>query len=480
MFRINRLWTIGLFASVFGLVSCIFDDHKDATSWLDQQGTPVSTRVIQLDLGPMFPKDISVGSSQLPFSVQKTPGGLGSALGTRQELFYSLLIKDTAVGTWLSAGDSSWATLLLSLDSTFYLTMSPSDPLPYSEDVTARVAWELSSVLDKSQIASAAIDTSLAWDTTLQQSIQANSWHSSSTPMHLQLDSVNARIPLVLPDSLRLALKAAKGAYRLQLRVSLDGASRIYRIQSPRSSLGGVPRLFLNRVDSSGTSVYSGLVDSTGMIVYAAQSGFNLESCLDCMVLHGGRDSVLLTLPSEQIFAEIKRQLGDSLGLHGHALDSVYTQRFVLQASIFIASDTVSSHNDLGLPVQLSVESIIAENKSTGIPYALLTEGWWNHDSTEIQSKGFPELLFLASRDTLELPITKSMRYGFETNSYSPDMKIAIRTYLPVTDPLYLIKSTSYPNGIPDYATYLVNSRWDLGRPDQFQFRIRVWLTEKR
>jgi hypothetical protein len=110
----------------------------------------------------------------------------------------------------------------------------------------------------------------------------------------------------------------------------------------------------------------------------------------------------------------------------------------------------------------------------------MVTEGWWNYDIAEINSKGLPELLFLKGRDTLELPITKGLRYGLMSYRSQPEMKVALRTYLPVVNPLILIESSSYPDGIPAYTNYMVNSRWDLGSPDQFQFHIRVWLTEKR
>jgi len=487
----NRFLAFGLFLSTLGVFSCVFDDGKDATSWIKQSGLPTEIGVDTLVFDNVAPLSVSIGHDSIPFKANSV-GGLGNAQGVQQELFLQIASIDSAALTWLKGGDSSWASLRLTLDSAFYREFATKFTMPLVDDATMRISWDLVSGITKSNKDSIVAASDSLWLTSLQKVVRGQEqWDTGSVVIPLNLKKRYSSFEFRLPDSLQAALKAAKGYFNLRLRLRLDDSYRIYRIQGPSSGMDGEPLVFFHRISAGDTvaSSYTGLGDSTTVWMRMAQAGVVKEQS-NHLLLHGGMyESLYVDIPSDLIWQALKAKLGDSLSnLDGH-LDSLYVDQLVLMAAIDLPAETATNGSELGLPVPVLAYSYIdsAVALAAGITPGRITETR-RVDTTDIKANGRSNLIFYAPRDTVSLQITQGLRHWLETARYGgTGLHAGVRlNWLPLWSPKdyhsadYSEVVNSDTTDVKVYSAYPAYSRWDLGNPDSLRFRLRVWLTEKR
>jgi len=516
--RWNRGLALGLALCTLGLVSCLFDDTKDASAWLNKTAAAQKFSIKADTLIFDNLKPVSVSSGSLPIIVTAmTRGGIGQAQGSRQDLFLSILETDSNALQWLGSDGAGKVGIRFALDSAFYTSMPQKDSLPFYETGVVRVWWKFRANLTKAAKDSVVADTSILWvdsltrtDSLMRVAKDSTGWDSASVPISLSLDSVDKRFTVQLPEALRNLMAASKGMFRLQLHLMFDRTERVYRVQGPRSSNLGKVKLSFSRNDS----LYKGNLDSLVPLIWMAQVGYNTEKGVNALqdttahlVLHSGvNDSLLIELPADAIWAALKLKLGDSLAVRAGQLDSVYSNRLVLMAMIELPSDPNPVHAETGYPIPVAAVSILDSVSHAGI--ASTAGGRYIEsrrlDTADVLANGHPNLLFYPSRDSLHLQITAGIRHWLTANRYYGDSiydskkniyisgskKVGIRTVLKLSTPMQSPKdvaSSNYTTIVNSdtvttqiYSTYASYSRWDLGLPADQRYRLRIWLTEKR
>ncbi|HSQ41474.1 MAG TPA: hypothetical protein VLM37_04255, partial [Fibrobacteraceae bacterium] len=421
MMRPVRFWLVG-FLGVMSLsfFSCFFDEDSDATSWLEDSDIPVTVGVQEVEVSHLKPMSMSVGIDTLPFSATVT-GGLGAAMNTRQELFLDMMVLDDDALDWYQDDSSSWMDVLLTLDSTFYLQMAVGDSMPLYDGITVHVGWKLDTNLSDDDLDSLEDMKDTTWRRGLLNTVLrgTETWPETSYAQVLKLDSVLGSVSIALPDTLQQLLRQTSGEFRLQLHLVFDHATRVYRFQGPGSDMDGEPELRIFRYEDDTVSQYDELDDdSTDYLNRMAQVGYDLEMCDTCLVLHGGiRESLLVELPTDSIWAALVRTLGDSLMNDSAALDSLIGDRIVLLAKMDIVSDTSMDNSELGLPTPVRAYAQTDTLEVAGVTGSLLTE-LLRYDTTDVKTNGYPNLLFLPERDTLQIQISRSLRYWLQSAHY--------------------------------------------------------------
>ena len=492
MLHQKRLLLLGLILSSLGVLSCVFSDSGDSSSWFKANGVPSTTRVVALSLDSVAPVSARTGLDSLPYQAQTT-GSLGQTNGTRQELFLTMMVTDTVAHKWLDSVSGSWSALQLALDSGFYAAGYTGHALPLTDEVVARFSWKIMSDMTITQKDSVLNTLDSNWWKVLREQVRGNvQWDTASASYSLNLTTVKAPIRLRFPEALQTALQGASGMFHLQLRVTLQSASRVYRVNGPNSHLDVTPQLLFVRpiVDTTGanpdsTKTYVALADSTLSKVRMAQVGFITETCSDCLVLHGGmRESLLVEIPGPLVWEALKQKLGDSLLQHPGQTDSLYLDQFVLMASIDIPSDTGSTGSEMGYPVPVLAYSPLAAQPQSGTLAAVVTETRII-DTAEVLATGHSNLLYYPAHDTLQIQVTQGFRHWLEAARMGTPLRTSLRLGRPMVSPKEY-HSTDYTtiNGtdttnVQIYSKYPSHSRWNLGSPESLRFRVRLWLTER-
>jgi hypothetical protein len=239
------------------------------------------------------------------------------------------------------------------------------------------------------------------------------------------------------------------------------------------------------------TQTYSGLIDSVGVYSRYFQIGYVYEKAnASQLALHGGvPESLYVDFPEELVFSEIQRQLQDSFALRNDQIDSLLTDRFVLLASMDLASDKDKKHSELGHPLLVYSYSFVDTIDAAGV-IGFTEEYNSNHeprtliDSLNVVTKGRSNTLFWSKRDSVQMQITNGVRYWLQSKNYGAHLraKMAVSAW-PIFEPDRYSTSSYYDadsNEVDVVSSFAANSRWALGNSDSLTFRIRMWLTEKR
>lgn len=488
----NRSFLAGTIVAILGVFSCVFDDTDDASAWMSKSGIPSSTQIQTISIDGVKPDSVWIVRDTL-VSLNEGTLTLGEGNGTRHELFLDLLSwgSDSSAMDWFLAGDSSWVSLFLAFDSAFYAKMPQGDSLPLSENVTARFSWKLYSAMDDDKTDSLVLSTEDMDSLALSLLAGTEDWDTASMSLPVPLQHRNTSLSITLPSAMQEAFRAAsKGNFYLQAKVRFEQADRIYRLAGSDAKESRRPHLQFRRTIEDSTEMYEGLDDSTGYYARYFQIGYVNELSSSHVILHGGvPESLYVDFPEDMVFASLQAQLQDSLILRKDQKDSLLTDRFVLLASMDIQSETSDAPSELGYPLVVYSYSVVDTLDAAGVigfteEYNSNNSPMTMVDSANIANSGRSNTIFWDGRDTLQLQITKALRYWLQSHLYGARLRAKMSiSSSPLLNPKsystadYLDADSNTVEVVSGYKAY---SRWDLGTPESLSFRLRLWLTEKR
>lgn len=461
--------------------SCFFNDEADATPWFDSNKVPLLTDVASLVIDDMVPFGVQTGLDSTPTNADSL-GVLGFTNGIQQDLFLQIASSDTSALSFVRTADSSSASLRLTLDSNFYSSYNKTS-FPVEDSIVASFAWKLTSDLSSDQIKEILSMAGSEWrDSMLSVVRTGKDWQTADTTTVLKLAKKNSYMELPLPAKFLENLQSAHGKFHVDLRISLQNASGIYRIFGP-AVYASLPRLILKGRTAQDTAVriYSGLSDTTDVWMRMAQSAIITETASSDVILHGGvNESLMVNIPTEAIWKALqKNRLPNQT-------DSIFNENMVLLAILDLPTtpDTLGSELGLSVPVLSYAYLDSITLAAAGLTNTRITESR-RIDTTDIQKNGRANLAFYTERDTVEIQITQAMRHWLQVGRFDKaKLQIGLRLNW---QPLWAPKdyhSVDYTNDadstVEVYANHFAYTRWNLGAEQALRARLRVWLAEQR
>ncbi|MFA6835039.1 MAG: hypothetical protein WCR04_01390 [Fibrobacteraceae bacterium] len=462
------------------LVSCLFDSSGDSlVSWLDDQGFPSNYAVQTVDIDSIYLSSYEVGFDSTPRK-QLYQGVLGTVSGMKHDLVFDFCFRDKSFFAKFdadSAKDFRAAFLALYPDSGFYAQAGLGDSLPIEEALTVKVSWALDTGAGSAYLDSVGDIKDSVWLAGLRQLKYAA---TVDTVMKINITDLDSALRLDLPDTLVQALSKVRDAAHLQLRLSAPDSKRLYRFYGPSSDITPFMRVkaYTKTVVSNGDASTSDTYKNIWPFRMAIVST-NMETCSDCVVLHGGvLESLLVDIPTTRILSALENLYGDSFPYTEG--DSMDVRQAVVLARLTMPRSSSTDGSELGFPVQVVAASFVDSNGKdveSGESYKL------NKDY--ILEKGHPNIVFFGG-DSLSLQITDGLRSYINRAATGAKLRVVLRlgySMLAPYDTLYYDHAgddDDDDDSVHIFMDYLTYSRFDFTHYIDKKMHLKLWLATKR
>lgn len=457
-----------LFAFATLLTSCIFDsDDAGVSSWLSDHGMPDSYKVHVFDIENIKPSSVEVGYDTAPRLIDSAEFYLGKSAGVTYDMYMDIAFSaDTTFIKNLKASDSSRTMMNFFWYKKLYANKNfPKGSFPLEENMSVQVSWKLDFSEKKKFLDSLSKVSDSVWLESLSDWEPDGSGEAVFEISKGKNDSVAF---MNLPAELTEKLKGLTYAAHLQLKLSAPSAERLYCFFGNESSTY-TPRF--------GYVVYADSIDylnpapppyrAANVLVY------DEAECETC--LHGGtRDSLVISIPSEQILPAIQKFYEEyPLDNKGNGYD---VRQTVVLAQLTMARDDAASNNvsEFGLPIQVVVGSYV-DSADTEVrrmeSYRLNKE--------RILEDGHQNLIFHEG-DSLSLQVTGGLREL--VNLEKDSLKIVVKMGYPFLQE----KDSTYADYISNGDTnYVFMGQFDHGRYDfakslENPMTLKLWMSSKR
>lgn len=362
----------------------------------------------------------------------------------------------------LNESDTSGAFLAMFLLRPFYNAKEfPADSLPLEESMGVSVSWKLDVSNQSLQDLLDSLNevTDASWRSSLEK------WEnvaSADTVVEMSVSAKDTSVRLQLPMAMVDSMKKIKGSAHLQVRLSAPEAKRVYRFYGDNV----YPPIF---------ALYS---DSTTYVAPTAMRMANIvtnnEECAECPILHGGvYDSLVVELPSEPIMKALSEYYGDEFPFEG----GNDVRQTVVMALLTMSRDDSQGINELGLPIQVVVGSLVDSGKTV----VRRMENYRLNDQL-IMDQGHQNLVFHEG-DSLSLQLTLGARDFLNKAHDGRTMKFIMRMGYPFLQE----KDTTYKDYITDegdtsrtFFTYFDYARYDFSSIMEKPMTLKLWLASKR
>lgn len=448
------------------LTSCLFESDDTAlSSWLSDQGLPDNYTVQVLSINDLAPVSAEVFEDSTPFW-----GEDGLTLGRRANLAHDLVLDfafeiSTLLPDLEKADDSDFVFVLHADESIYKSEYFPKDSLPVKETLNLKLSWILEEGSKESFVDSIGTVSDSAWFNSMK------TWKatdSADIELPVSVSKKDSSVTFVVPKALTESLKKVKYACRLQLRMSAPEASHVYRFYGVANQ-NYSPQFNIKASKKS-------LVETSPF--RALNLHLNLESCSECLVLHGGvYDSLVAEFPSAPIMKALSDFYDDEFPYaDGNGFD---VRQAVVLAQMTFARDDSEGENEFGLPIQV-VSSTFQDKMDTTGQYSVKESYLLNKDV--IRKSGHPNMVFNEG-DSLTLQVTGGMREFLNKASDGRTFKIMFRLGLSVLqakDTVYANYRTADGDTSYTFLPFLDYSRYDFAQSMKKPVTLKLWLASKR
>ena len=266
-----------------------------------------------------------------------------------------------------------------------------------------------------------------------------------------------------MPKELVDAMREVSFGARLQVKVSAEKASRVYRF-SGHGNASYMPSLQLKSEDRS-------------MLLTPFRSALTMngESLGENTLYGGTRDSLVLEISGEKIMGALSEFYGDEFPWEkGNKMD---VRQAVVLAQFTIPTNDAGSVSELGVPIQVVVSSFAEEDTSE-----YRRDELYKLNISEIASNGHPNLVFY-DRDSISLQVTYGMRDFINKAAEMENLKVMLRLGYPVLAPKDTIYN-DYINAKGDtirfFFDYFDYAKYDFAPMLENGVQMKLWLASKR
>ncbi|MCQ2091373.1 MAG: hypothetical protein MJY85_01710 [Fibrobacter sp.] len=462
----KKLCFLFVFAAL--LTSCIFDsDDAGVSSWLSDHGLPDSYKVHVFDIENIKPSSVEFGKNVAPRLIDSMEFFLGKSAGVSYDMYMDVAFAaDTTFIKSLKAADSTNTFMSFFWFWKLYNNKNfPKDSLPFKEDMNVQVSWKLEFSEKKKFLDSLSKISDSVWLASLSD------WEaddSDEAVFEISMKKGDSTTFMYLPSKLTEQLSKMTYAAHLQLKLSAPKAEHLYCF------FGNVSSSFAPRFNfyTVGDSV-NYLKPSPPPYRAANVLVYDEDECETC--LHGGsRDSVVISIPSEQILPAIQ-EFYEKYPLDNKG-DGYDVRQTVVLAQLTMARDDAASSNatEFGLPIQVVVGSFV---DSAGTEVRRMESYRLNKE--RILEDGHQNLIFHEG-DSLSLQITGGLREL--VNLEKDSLKIVVKMGYPFLQEKDSTYTDYIANGDTNYVfmNYFDHGRYDFSKSLENPMTLKLWMSSKR
>ena len=456
---------LALSFAVFCFFACGFDsdgESQSVNSWLSSQGMPSSYKVNVLEIS-----DLPIVSSEVFHSSKPMSGYVTLSLGKFEDISHDSYLDfgfnftkgDTAFIRRFKKDDSSEVALRLFPEKGFYASKFLKDSLPLEEDLEVNISWILKEYSTSSELNKVLDIPDSTWYASFEKWKTKNSFDTTYS-ISIKKDSA---VFLAMPKELVDAMREVSFGARLQVKVSAEKASRVYRF-SGHGNASYMPSLQLKSEDRS-------------MLLTPFRSALTMngESLGENTLYGGTRDSLVLEISGEKIMEALSEFYGDEFPWKkGNKMD---VRQAVVLAQFTIPTNDAGSVSELGAPIQVVVSSFAEEDTTE-----YRRDELYKLNISEIASNGHPNLVFY-DRDSISLQVTYGMRDFINKAAEMENLKVMLRLGYPVLAPKDTIYN-DYINAKGDtirfFFDYFDYAKYDFAPMLENGVQMKLWLASKR